>query len=106
LNNVVLEKPNNEWNPVIIDFGKARRIANPKPLMDLSPSVREKYQRSCPDIVPEIVSGKGQQSVASDVFTFRQIALKNLNLLPTATALSLKVAKKLTSSDLAKPPTT
>lgn len=103
-NNVVLEKPGEQWNPVIIDFGKARRIANPKPLMDLSPSAQEEYRRSYPHIAPEIVSGKGQQSVASDVFSFGKIALKILNLLPTATALSLKVAKKLTSDDPAKRP--
>ena len=103
-NNVVLEKPGKEWNPVFIDFGKARRIANPKPLMDLSPSAQEEYRWSYPHIAPEIVSGKGQQSVASDVFSFGKIALKILNLLPTATVLSLKVAKKLTSNDPAKHP--
>lgn len=103
-NNVVLEKPGEQWNPVIIDFGKARHIANPKPLMDLSPSAQEEYRRSYPHIAPEIVTGKGQQSVASDVFSFGKIALKILNLLPTATELSLKVAKKLTSDDPAKRP--
>ena len=91
-NNVVLEKRGEQWNPVVIDFGKARLIANPKPLMSLSSSAQEEYRRSYPHIAPEIVSGKGQQSVASDVFSFGRIALKILNLLPTATALSLKLA--------------
>ena len=29
-NNVVVEKRNDMWNPVIIDFGKARFISDPK----------------------------------------------------------------------------
>ena len=103
-NNVVMEKRGEQWNPVVIDFGKARLIANPKPPMSLSPSAQEEYRRSYPHIAPEIVSGKGQQSVASDVFSFRRIALKILNLLPTATALSLKLAKELTSDAPAKRP--
>ncbi|XP_068691345.1 uncharacterized protein [Montipora foliosa] len=41
--NNVLEKREKEWNPVVIDFGKARHISNPKPV-----------------IAPEIISGKGK----------------------------------------------
>ena len=32
-NNIVLEKRGEGWNPIIIDFGKARFIYDPKPLM-------------------------------------------------------------------------
>jgi len=103
-NNVVLKKPGKQWNPIIIDFGKARCIADPKPLMDLSPTAQEEYWRSYSRITPEIVNEKGQQSVASDVFSFGKIALKIVNLLPNATALSLKVARKLTSDDPAEHP--
>ena len=100
-NNVVLEKREKEWNPVVIDFGKARHISNPKPVMDLSIFAQEEYRRSYPQIAPEIISGKGQQSKASDVFSFGKIALKVLNLLPSE---ALNMAKKLTSEDPAKRP--
>ena len=103
-NNIVLEKRREEWNPVIIDFGKARLITNPKPVMELSISAQEEYRRSYPHIAPEIVCGKGLQSVASDVFSFGKIAVRILNLLPTATAVSINMAKKLTSEDPAKRP--
>ena len=55
------------------------KFANPRPLMDLSRSAQEEYRRTYPDIIPEIVSGKGQQSVASDIFSLRNIVLKILN---------------------------
>ena len=38
-NNILLEKRQEKWNPVIIDFGKAGFISKPKPLMSLSSSV-------------------------------------------------------------------
>ncbi|XP_068675704.1 probable serine/threonine-protein kinase DDB_G0280461 [Montipora foliosa] len=103
-NNVVLEKREKEWNPVVIDFGKARHISNPKRAMDLSIFAQEEYRRSYPHIAPEIISGKGQQSKAFDVFSFGKIALKVLNLLPSESALSLNMAKKLASEDPAKRP--
>ena len=103
-NNVVLEKREKEWNPVVIDFGKARHISNPKRVMDLSIFAQEEHRRSYPHIAPEIISGKGQQSKASDVFSFGKIALKVLNLLPSESALSLNMAKKLTTEDPAKRP--
>ena len=103
-NNVVLEKRGKQWNPVIIDFGKARFITNPKPLISMSSSAQEQYRHSYPHIAPEIVRGEGQQSVASDVFSLGRIALDILNLLPTATALSLNTAKKAISDDPAKRP--
>ena len=48
-----------QWNPVIIDFGKARFITDPKPVMSLtaSSSSQESYKRRYPDIAPEIVAG-------------------------------------------------
>ena len=52
-NNVVLEKREKEWNPVVIDFGKARHISNPKPVMDLSIFAQEEYRRSYPHVAPE-----------------------------------------------------
>ena len=94
-NNVLLEKQmESQWNPVIIDFGKARFIKDPKPLMSLTASSQASYMRHYLHIAPEIVAGSGRQSVLSDVFSLGKIVLEILNLLPTATATSLKVAER------------
>lgn len=94
-NNVLLEKQmESQWNPVIIDFGKARFITDPKPIMSLTASSQESYKRRYPHIAPEIVAGSGRQSVSSDVFSLGKILLEILNSLPTATATSLKISKR------------
>ena len=103
-NNILLEKRGEDFNPVIIDFGKARFISNPKARMSLSASAQEQYRHSYPHIAPEIVRGEGRQSVQSDVFSVGRIALAILNLLPTATALSLKAAKQAILDNPAKRP--
>lgn len=103
-NNIVLEKRKDQWNPVVIDFGKARFITDPKPLMTLSESSQELYKKKYPYIAVEIVCGKGRQSVASDIFSVGKIALSVLDLLPTATSLSLKLARKAIRDDPAKRP--
>ena len=95
-NNILLEKREQHWNPVVIDVGKARFISNPKPLISLSAYAQEKYRKRYPHIATEIVRGTSQQTVASDVFSVGKIALKVLDLLPTATANSLRVAKRAT----------
>ena len=97
-NNVVLEKRDNgSVNPVLIDFGKARIASDPKPTMNLTKSKREAYQKRYLHIAPEIVCGTGRQSFASDIFSFARIALSVLDLLPTVTARSIKVAKSALS---------
>ena len=103
-NNIVLEKREQQWNPVVIDFGKARFMSKPKPLMFLSASAQENYKKQYPHIATEIVNGTGPHSVASDVFSLGKIALAILDLLPTATAYSLHKAKQMTSADPAKRP--
>ena len=103
-NNILLEKREKDFNPVIIDFGKARFISNPKGRMSLSVSAQEEYQHSYPHIAPEIICGEGRQSVQSDVFSVGRIALAILDLLPTATALSLKAAKQAIVDNPAKRP--
>jgi len=100
-NNVVLEKRSEAWNPVIMDFGKARFIANPKSNMSLSVSSQDVYRY--PHIAPEIVSGKGRQSIESDIFSLGRIA-DVLDLLPMATAKSLKAANKACSVEPTKRP--
>ena len=62
--------------------------------MTLSESSQESYKKKYPHIAVGIVCGKGRQSMASDIFSVGKIALSVLDLLPTATSLSLKVFKK------------
>ena len=90
-NNVVMEQREQEWNPVIIDFGKARFISDPKPVMSLHQ--QEEYRKRYPHIAPEIVNGSGRQSYVSDIYLLNKIVLAVLDLLPTATSKSLRVAK-------------
>lgn len=35
-NNVVIEKRGDDYNPVLVDFGKSRKVGSPKPLKVLS----------------------------------------------------------------------
>lgn len=58
-NNVLLQKRGKDWNPVIIDFGKACFISNPKTLTSLSVSAQEQYLHSYSQITLEIVCGEG-----------------------------------------------
>lgn len=104
-NNIVLEKRHDKWNPVIIDFGKACFVSQPKPVMSLHENKQEKYRKRYPHIAPEIVSGKARQSVFSDIFSFGKMALAVLDLLPTATAQSIKAAKRACSELPAERPT-
>ena len=103
-NNVVLEKHGKDFNPVIIDFGKACFISIPKARMSLSASAQEEYWHSYHHIAPEIVHGEAQQSVQSDVFSVGRIALAILDLLPTAAVLSLKAAKQAIVDNSAERP--
>ena len=93
---MVMEQREQEWNPVIsviIDFGKARFISDPKPVMSLRQVQQEEYRKRYPHIAPEIVDGSGRQSHASDIYSLSKIVLALLDLLPTATSKSLRVAK-------------
>ena len=75
-------------------FGKARFISDPKPRVSLMASGQQSFKRRYPHIAPEIVVGSSRQSVQSDVFSLGRIVLSILDLLPTATAMSLRIAKR------------
>ncbi|XP_068690592.1 misshapen-like kinase 1 [Montipora foliosa] len=99
-NNIVLEeRENGSVNPVIIDFGKASFASDAKPAVAIPISKREEYQKRYPHIAPEIVCGTGMQSYKSDIFSFGRIARVVLDLLPTATARSIKMAKSALNDD-------
>jgi len=88
-----MEQREQKWNPVIIDFRKAF-FSDPKPVMSLPQVKQEKYRKRYPHIAPEIVNGSGTQSYASDSYLLSKIVLAVLDLLPTATSRSLRVAKR------------
>ena len=98
--NIVLEEQENgSVNPVIIDFGKARFASDAKPAVATTISKRVEYQKRYPHIAPEIVCGIGMQTYKSDIFSFGRIARAVLDLLPTATARSIKMAKSALNDD-------
>ena len=103
-NNVIMEQREGEWNPVIIDFGKARFVSDPKPAMSLTASQQQEYRKRYPHVAPEIVSGRGRQSVLSDIFSIGKIVVLVLDLLPTATGRSIRLAKRAISEDPVKRP--
>ena len=70
-----MEQREREWNPIIIDFGKARFASDPKPAMSLTVSQQQEYSKRYPHVAPEIVSGCGRQSVLSDIFSIAKIVL-------------------------------
>lgn len=104
-NNVVLEYRDQQWNPVIIDFGKARYITDPKPLLSMKAEKQKDYRQKFPHIAPEIVNGTNRQTIYSDIYSMGKIVLAVLDLLPTATAKSIKVAQSATCEDPTKRPT-
>lgn len=73
--------------------GKAHFSSDPKPAMSMSINQQMRYQEKYPHIAPEIVNGSGRQSAQSDICSLGKISLAVLDLLPTATAKSLKVAR-------------
>ncbi|KAK3741668.1 hypothetical protein QZH41_016248 [Actinostola sp. cb2023] len=72
-NNILLEKRGNSYAPIIIDFGKSRDVSNPKAGKNVDKNERERYKLKYPHIAPEIVEGRGGQSLASDIFSFAKI---------------------------------
>lgn len=92
-NNVVVEKRNDTWNPVIIDFETAHFISDPKPWMSLTASSQESYNCHYPHISLEIVAGSGQQSIQSDVFFFRENCAKHSCVAANSNCKVLRIAK-------------
>ena len=89
---------------MIIDFGKARFISDPKPRMSLTATSQKSYKKRYPHIAPEIVAGSERQCIQSDIFSLGRIVLSILDLLPTATAVSLRIAKRAILDNPAKRP--
>ena len=96
-NNVVMEQRGEEWNPVIIDFGKAWRCPCP-------PIHRRSIENSIHTLPPKLSTGVAGTVPKSDIFSLGKIVLAVLDLLPTATARSLKVARTALCEEPAKRP--
>ncbi len=106
-NNVVLEYQDQQWNPVFIDFGKARYISDPKPILLMKVEKQEDYHQKFLHIAPEIVNGSDRQSIYSDIYWMGKsvlAVLAVLDLLTTATAKSIKVAKSAICEEPTKRP--
>ena len=67
------------FHPVIIDFGKARKVCNAK-LYSLTKSKQELYFKLYWHIAPEVVRGIHSQSFASDVFSYGVLLKRVLKL--------------------------
>ena len=66
-----LQKPPPVWL-IIIDFGKARSVKNPK-VYKLSEAEKKEYLRTYTHLAPELISGLSPQSVLTDIFSLCQI---------------------------------
>lgn len=63
------------------------------------------YSQKYPHIAPEIANGSERQSINSDIYSMGKIVFAVLDLLPTATAESIKVAKSAICEEPTKRPT-
>ena len=73
-----------------------------EPLMSLTASSQKSYKKRYLHIAPEIVAGSGRHSIP--IFSLGRIVLSILDLLPTATAISLRIAKLAILDNPAKRP--
>ncbi|XP_031572973.1 sperm motility kinase 2B-like [Actinia tenebrosa] len=69
VNNVVLAKRGEGYNPVLVDFGKARTIDSPKSRKILPLPEQRAHLKKYPYFAPEIPRGQGTQSIASDIYS-------------------------------------
>ncbi|KAJ7380875.1 hypothetical protein OS493_004458 [Desmophyllum pertusum] len=63
--NVLLERRDSHFNPVIIDFRKSTRIGEARNQRRFrSTEKQRKYRQKYPHVAPEIVTGTGVRSIA------------------------------------------
>lgn len=75
LDNVVVYGNRDFINPVIIDFGRSCKIGKGR-FFNLTAVEREKYRESRRHVAPELVDGRGCQSILSDIFSFGYMAMQ------------------------------
>ena len=70
--NIVIKEKCGRYDPIIIDFGKMKKITEAKKY-NLTQKEQGKYSKFHKHIAPEIVSGKSPPSAASDIFSLGRI---------------------------------
>lgn len=70
--NIVIRNESGMYLPVIIDFGKMKKISQAKKY-NLTLKEKEKYTTRYKHIAPEVVWGNRTQSPASDIYSLGQV---------------------------------
>ena len=70
--NIVVRGESASYTPVIIDFGKMKKISEAK-RYNLSPKEKEKYSSKYKHIAPEVIQGSHPKSEASDIYSLGQV---------------------------------
>ena len=90
--NVLLERREKHYNPVVIDFGKSTFIGEtPERKMCMSTQEQKEYIKKYPHVAPEIVSGRAFYSIASDTYSFAKL----IDFLCDKAGLNLGCAKRV-----------
>jgi len=92
------------YHPIIIDFGKARKIYDAK-RYSLNKSEQEKYFKHHWHIAPELIRGTHKQSIASDVYSYGVLlhyVCKKLNFAALSTSRVSKKCLETNPSDRPK----
>ena len=90
--NILLERREKHYNPVVIDFGKSMFIdERPERKMCMSTKEQKEYIKKYPHVAPEIVSGRSFYSIASDTYSFAKL----IDFLCDKARLNLRSAKRV-----------
>ena len=90
--NILLERRENYYNPVVIDFGKSTFIGETHERKRvMSTKEQKEYMEKYPHVAPEIVSGSGFYSIASDTYSFAKL----IDFLCDKAGLNLGSAKRV-----------
>ena len=96
--NVLLETRESCYNPVVIDFGKSTLIGGPhEKRRHMSTKEQREYALKYPHVAPEIVTGSGVYSVASDTYSFAKV----IDFLCDKAGMSLGSAKRVLAKNCA-----
>ena len=90
--NVLLERREKHYNPVVIDFAKSTFIdETPERKMCMSTKEQKECIKKYPHAAPEIVSGRAFYSIASDTYSFAKL----IDFLCDKAGLNLGSAKRV-----------
>ena len=69
-NNIVVEKCNEGFSVVLVDFGKSTEVSKSKTYPEFDEETKKKYEAKFPYLAPELKNGKGTQTKSSDIYSF------------------------------------